>query len=465
MRLWRGLSKRILVTSIACGLVGLLSSWVLSVYTTRDVVLRNTVPMWIYSWQTHGAAQCLASPETWTASAVEGTRTWAYDAATGLSRNPDAPPLDRALVALIPEGGDRAVRLNGLLRGGAAVYRTPQGGACGLVVTTWTARVSFRDAAEVLFAMAVLAAALAAALGVVVVVRPLAVRIDRLKRAAGRVGEASGYGSAEDPARGDELGELSASLDHAHARIREDAAKLAQRQADLQRHLDDVTHDLRTPIASLLLALEQAADAAGDPAQRELLHGALKDAVYLGALTANLRLASQLREGWSPVAPVAPVDLADTVERVAARARILARRSGISLDVAVPDGPVLAGCDRVAAEQAIGNVVDNAVAYGDRGGHVAVVLERETGRFSLRVEDDGPGVRDAELPRLGERTFRSDEARARDPRGSGLGLAITREVSDRCGWSLAFERRGARGLKVTIGGPMAPTPPSRDPPG
>jgi signal transduction histidine kinase len=52
----------------------------------------------------------------------------------------------------------------------------------------------------------------------------------------------------------------------------------------------------------------------------------------------------------------------------------MARRGGVELDTAVPDDPVLARCDPVAAEQAIGNVVDNAVAYGNRGGHVAVVL-------------------------------------------------------------------------------------------
>jgi signal transduction histidine kinase len=303
--------------------------------------------------------------------------------------------------------------------------------------------------------MVVLAAALAAAVGGIAVARPLTRRIARLGRAAERVGDATDYASAAQPPV-DELGELSASLDRAHARIRADAATLEQRQADLRRHLDDVTHDLRTPIASLLLALEQATDQASTPEQRALLHGALKDTVYLSALTANLRLATQLREGWSPVGRGEPIDLAATVERVAARARIVARRSGIALDVAVPDGAVRVVCDPVAAEQAIGNVVDNAVAYGDEGGHVAVVLEREGGAFALRVEDDGPGVRESEIPRLGTRTFRSDEARARDPRGSGLGLAITTEVCERCGWTLAFDRGRVRGLVVTVRGPVSP---------
>ena len=455
MKWWRRLPTRILVVSIACGIAGLFSTYVIAASSAREVLTRNTLPVWVDGWIAYGRARCEASPSNWTASLIPGTHAWAYDAATLRSSNPAAPPVDRDLVARIPKGGDRAVVLHAPFRGGTAVYRAPDPGPCSLVVASWNARVSFVDALQLFLAAALLAGTVAAALGIVAVVRPLTVRIARLKRAAERVGQGAGYEPAEASPADDDLGELSASLDRAHARIREDAVRLEQGQSDLRRHLDDVTHDLRTPIASVLLALEEAADAAREPAQRDLLNGALKDVVYLGALTANLRLASQLREGWDPVEGATSVDLTDAVERVAARARILARRGGIALDVAVPDAPVLVTCDPVAAEQAIGNVVHNAVAYGDRGGHVAVVLEREADRFVLRVEDDGPGVTKSELPRLGERTFRSDEARQRDPRGSGLGLAITAEVCDRCGWALAFEAGSPRGLKVTVEGRTA----------
>jgi signal transduction histidine kinase len=95
------------------------------------------------------------------------------------------------------------------------------------------------------------------------------------------------------------------------------------------------------------------------------------------------------------------------------------------------------------------------VTHGDRGGHVAVVLHADGRSFVLSVADDGPGVPPAALPRLGERTFRSDEARERDPRGSGLGLAITSEVCARCGWKLSFDAEQPKGLRVTLTGPLA----------
>jgi signal transduction histidine kinase len=228
--------------------------------------------------------------------------------------------------------------------------------------------------------------------------------------------------------------------------------RIERQQRELQRHLSDVAHDLKTPISSLHIALEQAVDGNRDADVGKLLSSALDDTVYLAALTSNLRLASQMREGWDPSASGATADLTEIVDRVVTRARFFAKRKGIALEAAVPDGATLTRCDPVAAEQAITNVVENAVTHGESGEHVAVVLDRQAEAFTLTVVDDGPGVRESALPRLGERTFRSDEARQRDPRGSGLGLAITSEVCVRCGWALSFDRQEPRGLKVTVRG-------------
>jgi signal transduction histidine kinase len=92
------------------------------------------------------------------------------------------------------------------------------------------------------------------------------------------------------------------------------------------------------------------------------------------------------------------------------------------------------------------------VRFGDRDGHVALVLARAADEFVITVRDDGPGVTADALARLGERAFRTDEARQRDPRGSGLGLAITRALCDRCGWRLSFVSLAPRGLEVTLRG-------------
>src|SRR5699024_7575286 len=137
---------------------------------------------------------------------------------------------------------------------------------------------------------------------------PLTARIDKLRRAAGAVGSPEGYVSAHD-AGSDELSELSTSLDRAHARIRADADRLEERQRALERYLADIAHDLKTPIASLQIALEQAAKQSENRDTSDILKGSLNDVIYLNALTTNLRLACQLRDGWNPAEGSPGVDL------------------------------------------------------------------------------------------------------------------------------------------------------------
>jgi len=446
----RGLSKRIVVAAILCGIVGLLTSQLLVRIAFREAVIRASAPLAVTTFRVHGRKRCEASPETYVFDDGSGSRAYAYDAATLRSANPAAPPLDPAYARL---ADDVAIEGSAFTLGGALVFRGAPSGPCSLVRAYWGPKTWFRDRLlAVIFAGTLLVAAAAAALAYLAVVRPLTRRIERLRAAAERVGDQAGYVAAETEGD-DALRDLSASLDRAHARIRDDAAALQQRQRDLQRYLADVAHDLRTPLASLQLALEQAADAPTESA--ELVARALKDTVYLAGLTENLRMASRLREGWTPCAADARVDLRDAVDRVVGRARFFAKRQGIALDVALPyDTRVAARCDPIAAEQAIGNLVENAIAYGDRGGHVAVILEIDGARFALSVTDDGPGVAPTEVPRLGERTFRSDEARQRDPRGSCLGLAIASEICARCSWDLAFDAVAPRGLRARIRGPL-----------
>jgi signal transduction histidine kinase len=453
VRLWRGLGARIVASSILCGLLGLIVAWMLVRHTARETMQLRFAP---YIHRTFDAAElgrCEAAPETWALQLESGERLDAYDASTLRSRNQSSPPLDLGLYDRLQSGETAPVLLHrfGAERG-TMVLRTATAGPCSLIQATWAPHSpSRRRGLYFLLLRALVVMALAAALGGASIVVPVTRRIERLRGAASRVGSPVGYAPAGDTKK-DDLGELSSILDDAHARIRSDAHRLEEKQAALERYLSDVAHDLRTPIASLQIALEQATEQSQDPLLDELLRGSLKDVVYLTGLTENLRFARQLRDGWDPAAGTPRVDLAEATERVALRVRYFARNRGITLDVARPDASVLARCDATAAERMITNLVENAVAYGDPGGHVAVVLEAHAGRFSLVVVDDGPGVEPSELPRLGERTFRSDEARQREPSGGGLGLAISSEVCAHCGWSLAFERQEPRGLKVTIEG-------------
>jgi signal transduction histidine kinase len=456
VKIWRGLTKRILLGSILCGLLGLLVSHLLIRRSAREAVTAGLVPYIHHSIEAGELAHCERDPSTWSVRLPRGLRVDAYDSSTLASTNPQAPPLDRALYERLLGGEPSPLRFYPFPgeQAGAMLLRAAPDGPCSLLQVTFPPHAGARRRFSYLIVAGVLIVmALATALGFVAVVRPVAQRIGRIRAAAGLVGAPSGYASASDGVR-DELGELSVVLDQAHARIRGDAERLEQRHQALERHLAEVAHDLRTPISSLQIALEQADGMAKDAELRDLIRSSLTDVVYLAGLTDNLRMATQLREGWDPAEGDPTADLADTVERAAGRARFFAKNRGISLESSRPDEGVPVRCHPIAAEQIVTNLVFNAIAYGDVGGHVAVLLETHAARFVLSVIDDGPGVPPAELPRLTERTFRADEARQRDPSGSGLGLAITREICERCGFSLTVAPQEPRGLRVRIEGPV-----------
>jgi signal transduction histidine kinase len=401
-------ARRVVAATFLCGIVGFLAAPLVFRAAMREAIVRFHEPTAEYLYRTYEKARCEADPASWTMQLQSDARAFAYDGSTLESRNPAAPPLDlQAVERLREEGGPHVVlRAHGLTlaSGGVLVFQGPEReGPCAIIQTSWPEQSMRSDLLAAFPLGALLAAVAAASVGFFVLVRPL--------------------------------------------------ERVESRRVELQRHLADVSHDLKTPISSLHLALEQALEESREPELRPLLSSAMNDAVYLAALTANLRLASELREGWSPGGQGAAVDLTDVATRVVTRARFFAKQRGLTIEVAVPDNPTPAGCDPLAAEQALSNVVENAITHGEPGGHVAVVLEASASAFTLTVADDGPGLAPAELPRLGERTFRSDAARQRDPRGSGLGLAITHEVCDRCGWTLRFEPQEPHGLRVTIQGP------------
>ena len=171
----------------------------------------------------------------------------------------------------------------------------------------------------------------------------------------------------------------------------------------------------------------------------------------MGALMHNLSAAAKLEGGPGSIAHD-PVNLGKLVERVEARHQPLAELRGVELAAAVPESKLTCSGDVTLIEQAVGNLVQNAVRYNQRGGHVSVVLKARDGGFELRVIDDGPGASDEELAHMTERRFRAESARGRNPDGSGLGLHIAAEVVEQHGFQLSIERGETAGLVITIRG-------------
>jgi signal transduction histidine kinase len=282
---------------------------------------------------------------------------------------------------------------------------------------------------------------------------PIVSRVRRLSQAA-RESARQDY-TAMAPIRGsDEISALAFVFNEAAADIRKRAVDAADREEALRRYVANTTEDVAQPMAALearLADLESRRDL--PPAAQEQLRHAVREAHRLVSRLTNLASVAALRKSGDRTTRE-PVDMKALVDRVVDRHGPLARALDVRISHVIPAQSVMFPADPALIEQAVTNVVANAVLYNHPGGRVDIELKgyERDGRFSLRVTDTGPGVSDEEYAGLtANRRFRGDEARTRRPGGRGLGLAIAREVTDRFGLRLDLRRPSSGGFEVEMG--------------
>jgi two-component system phosphate regulon sensor histidine kinase PhoR len=199
-----------------------------------------------------------------------------------------------------------------------------------------------------------------------------------------------------------------------------------------------VSHELRTPLARLLTILETATLPGEDVS--ELVDQARAEVEQITELIDEVMFLSELESGARVVAlgatPVRPV-LEEALEELRERAV----RAGVALELECAPDVELAMRPRMIRVLAR-NLAENAIRYAGPGATFTLAVEREPdGVVVLSGRDDGLGVEESELPRLFERFYRADRARA--SRGTGLGLAIVKHVVTQAGGGV--EARGHRG--------------------
>ncbi len=356
------------------------------------------------------------------------------------SRNARAPKFPAELRAVLEGGAQRAhlVRYDTAVPQLVATQRMEwESGPAAIV----TATRPLRAGARVTPAQLLTGAALAGLLAIVVFLSagPIVRRVRQLTEAV-QSAERGGYAGAVPASGGDEVALLARAFNTASERIRAQVEDLESRSAALREFVANTTHDMMTPMTVLQGHLGRLREHAGADQRSELLGSAVEEVQYMTSLLANLAASARLETEELPLEQ-RPVDLAALVERVVARHLHLAKARGIEIQHATPEGGLSQDGDRTLIEQAVSNLVHNAVRYGREGGNVAVLLDGASNgaagaSFELRVIDDGPGIDPALVERLAERSFRTDEARARVPEGQGLGLHIAQEVARRHGWRL-----------------------------
>ncbi len=245
-------------------------------------------------------------------------------------------------------------------------------------------------------------------------------------------------------------------------RLGDDAASVEiTRRSDTLKSalLDSVSHDLRTPLASIRAAAGTLMDRDVEwppERRREIAASIDREADWLNRLVTNLldmsRVdAGELRPNLSVFA------LADLVEVAVGRANVASGGRDVQVDVPEDLPPVLV--DEVLMGQLLANTLDNAVKYAgpDAPIHVSAASEAD-GMVRLTIEDGGPGVPPEALPRLFEKFYRVPRKGEGSRRGTGIGLAVVRGIVEAMGGQVRARASSLGGLALDFDLPAAPPP-------
>lgn len=266
--------------------------------------------------------------------------------------------------------------------------------------------------------------------------------LDNLHRLAIEVARGN-YGHQVPVEREDEIGQLTQAFNHM-------SQSLAEQEERKKEFISNMVHELRTPLTYIrgyAEVLKQKMATSPEEAEHYLSTIA-RESERLNQLIADLIDLNHLQEELYAIDrqpfPVAQV-LLDAVDLFA----IHMAEKKLHLKLDVDEDLIIAG-DAQRIHQVFYNTIDNAVKYSDEHGTISISLQKVGHHIQYQIHNRGLGIAREDLERVGERFFRTDEARSRATGGSGLGMSIVREIVRLHDGTLTIDSDGERGTTVTI---------------
>jgi signal transduction histidine kinase len=243
--------------------------------------------------------------------------------------------------------------------------------------------------------------------------------------------------------------DIVASLREAYAELQVTQRETEEAKQAREDILAIVSHDLRSPLSSMLLGAQYVGQAAGRRPPAEIEDAAeamLRSGRQMARLIEDLLDAVRIEKGRLAIEPTV-----QDLERLAAQAiegvRAAAQARGVRLHTACAGADYRLRCDGGRIVQALANLLTNAVKHSPEGGTVALALDSHPQALSVRVSDCGPGIADEQLPHLFKRYWR---ARDGAYKGTGLGLFITKSIVEAHGGRIEVASRPGEGARFTI---------------
>lgn len=245
---------------------------------------------------------------------------------------------------------------------------------------------------------------------------------------------------------GDEIGELGAAFNGMAARLEDYAERQREGEAARLEIIAAVSHDLRTPLASIQAMVEALVDGVvADPEIVARYHQTIRaETERLNALIGDLFELSRIEAGALRL-DREPTSLRDLISDILRSVAARAKRRGVVLEGDVPLELPLVAVDPARVQRALINLVENALRHTAEGGRVTITARELEKAIRVDVADTGEGIDSSDLPRVFERFYRGEKSRSRDAGGAGLGLAITRGIVEAHGGKIWVESARGRG--------------------
>ncbi len=257
----------------------------------------------------------------------------------------------------------------------------------------------------------------------------------------------------------DEIGRLGRTFHQMEERILRQVHKLKQTDELRRELIANVSHDLRTPLASMtgyLETLALKADTLDSEERNQYLEIALRQTQRLGRLVSELFELARLESKEMQVDPE-PFPIAELVQDVVQDFQLRAGKAEVTLDARLPEDAQLVSADIALIQRVLQNLIENAVKHTEHNGSVTIVVEPEAAKVIVRVEDTGCGIPEKDLKRVFDRFYQAEDGgeESSEARSGGLGLAIVKKILDLHGSGVGADSTVGEGSSFWFSLPVA----------